>query len=993
MSAGFDWAQRTAAECAQEIARLEDALASAESGARRQYDMLDALFVRSPAAISLTRMSDGCFVDVNAHWEQVTGYRWADAVGKTALELGFWSNAAARDAAFARAAELRGKHQVEVPFTTPDGRQVLFQMEGTRLSLAGELHVVVYLHDITLQRQAQEAVQVSERALQQANQELRGQLELFELTERLARVGHWTVPQGASRPVWSKGLYALADLPWQPGMTFESARQHIHPDDRPAFLQARERMDGSELEYRWLNRIGMVQWLRTRMRRQHHDDGSFVDFGVVQDFSEEARAKEALQERLEMIQRLTSRLPEMVFQFVRHSPTHGEFTFVSDACEALFGVTAQEARSDPRRVFRCVHPDDLPAMVASMNDTAEHGATWAHEFRVHRPDGTVRSLFGKAITIWEPSGHHIAYGSVTDITAIKASQATLMESESRFRALTELSSDWYWEQDAQFRFVRFDGNLAGKSQLYRMGKTRWELGALNFNEADWEAHRQILQDRQVFRELELCDLDSQGKPYWVSVSGAPFVDAQGQFRGYRGVGRDITARKLAEEKIERLAFYDVLTGLPNRRLLIDRLQQALALTARDGLHGALLFIDLDNFKDLNDTRGHDVGDLLLQQVAQRLLACVRGADTVARLGGDEFVVMLHSLDADPAQASAHVELVGKKVISSLNQSYVLGAAEHHSTPSIGITLFAQQHQTVDELLKQADLALYEAKAAGRNTMRFFDPAMQALVAQRTALELDLRHGLQRQELVVYYQPVVDAQRRVVGAEALVRWQHPQRGLVSPMEFIPVAEQTGLILPLGAWVLEMACLQLAQWGTQVETEALTVAVNVSARQFRHPEFSQLVLGLLQKTGANPQRLKLELTESLLLSDTQDAILKMSALQAVGVGFALDDFGTGYSSLSYLKLLPLQQLKIDQSFVRDVLTDPNDAAIARTVLALGKSLGFSVVAEGVETEGQRDFLLDNGCTLFQGYLFGRPVPVAQLLLSPEAAEAALPPLWEI
>ncbi|HCX83367.1 MAG: hypothetical protein A3E00_07510 [Curvibacter sp. RIFCSPHIGHO2_12_FULL_63_18] len=988
---GRDWAQRSPAECAQEIARLEGALASVESGARRQYDMLDALFVRSPAAISLSRFSDGCFVDVNAHWEAVTGYRWADAVGKTALELGFWPDVVARDAAFARAAGQDGNHQIEIPFTTRDGREVLFRMEGTRLELAGELHMVVYLHDITLQRQAEDAVQVSEQALQQANQELRAQLELFELTEGLARVGHWTVPQGAGRSVWSKGLYALSGMPWQPDVSFETARQHIHPDDRRAFLQARERMDGSELEYRWLDQTGRVQWLRTRMRRQQRDDGSYVDYGVVQDFSEEKRAKEALQERLEMIQRLTSRLPEMVFQFVRHSPTRGEFIFVSDACEALFGVSAQAARTDPNTVFRSVHPDDLAAMVASMNDTAEHGSTWAHEFRVRRADGAVRSLFGKAITIWEPSGHHIAYGSVTDITAIKASQATLMESEARFRALTELSSDWYWEQDAEFRFVRFAGNLAGKSQLHRMGKTRWELGALNLHAADWEVHRQMLLARQVFRELELCDTDDHGQPYWVSVSGAPFFDAQGVFCGYRGVGRDITARKTAEEKIERLAFYDVLTGLPNRRLLIDRLQQVLALAARDGHYGALLFIDLDNFKDLNDTRGHDVGDLLLQQVAQRLLACVRAADTVARLGGDEFVVMLHSLDTDAAQASAHVELVGKKVISSLNQAYLLGAAEHHSTPSIGITLFAQQHQTVDELLKQADLALYEAKAAGRNTMRFFDPAMQALVAQRTALELDLRHGLQRQELVVYYQPVVDAARRVVGAEALVRWQHPQRGLVSPMEFIPVAEQTGLIIPLGAWVLEMACRQLAQWAQQVETEALTVAVNVSARQFRHPDFAQQVLDLLHKTGANPLRLKLELTESLLLSDTQDAILKMSALQAVGVGFALDDFGTGYSSLSYLKLLPLQQLKIDQSFVRDVLTDPNDAAIARTVLALGKSLGFSVVAEGVETEGQRDFLLDNGCSLFQGYLFGRAVPVQQLLLAPGVA--ALPPLWDI
>jgi diguanylate cyclase (GGDEF)-like protein len=432
-----------------------------------------------------------------------------------------------------------------------------------------------------------------------------------------------------------------------------------------------------------------------------------------------------------------------------------------------------------------------------------------------------------------------------------------------------------------------------------------------------------------------------------------------------------------------LAFYDVLTGLPNRRLLMDRLQHALASVDREG-GGALLFLDLDNFKDLNDTHGHDVGDLLLQQVARRLQECVRGADTVARFGGDEFVVMLQGLAHAPAESARQAEQVARKVIASLNQPYMLGAVEHHSTPSVGVTLLVAESTTVDEVLKQADLALYEAKAAGRNTLRFFDPAMQALVAQRTAMELELRHGLSRQELVVYYQPVVDVAGRMVGVEALVRWLHPQRGLVSPLEFIPVAEQTGLIIPLGAWVLEAACQQLARWAESSSTAALTIAVNVSARQFRQPDFAQQVQDILRKTGADAKRLKLELTESLLLSDTQDAIAKMSTLQRFGVGFALDDFGTGYSSLSYLKLLPLQQLKIDQSFVRDVLTDPNDAAIARTVLALGKSLGFSVVAEGVETEGQRIFLRENGCTLFQGYLFGKPVPVQHLLLHPPAKD---------
>jgi predicted signal transduction protein with EAL and GGDEF domain len=375
---------------------------------------------------------------------------------------------------------------------------------------------------------------------------------------------------------------------------------------------------------------------------------------------------------------------------------------------------------------------------------------------------------------------------------------------------------------------------------------------------------------------------------------------------------------------------------------------------------------------------------LLQEVSRRLIACVREVDTVARLGGDEFVVMLQALGSDGTLATAQVELVGKKILAALNQSYLLGNLEHHSTPSIGVTLFEGQKQSVEELLKQADLAMYESKAAGRNTLRFFDPAMQALVAQRTELEADLRAGLKRNELVLYYQPVVDIHSRVVGVEALVRWNHPQRGLVAPGVFISMAEQTGLILPLGEWVLETACMQLAVWAQQPSTAQLTIAVNVSARQFRHPDFVPRVLALLQKTQASARTLKLELTESLLLTDTQDAVRKMTELRSAGVKFSLDDFGTGYSSLTYLKLLPLEQLKIDQSFVRDVLTDPNDAAIARTILALGQSLGFSVVAEGVETSGQRDFLLNNGCTLFQGYLFGKPVPMAQLQLDDPAAQ---------
>jgi diguanylate cyclase (GGDEF)-like protein len=399
-------------------------------------------------------------------------------------------------------------------------------------------------------------------------------------------------------------------------------------------------------------------------------------------------------------------------------------------------------------------------------------------------------------------------------------------------------------------------------------------------------------------------------------------------------------------------------------------------SARDRKHSALLFLDLDNFKAINDSMGHDWGDHMLSQVAMRLSGCVRASDTVARLGGDEFVVVLQGLDGAPERAAAMAEVVAHKIIAALGQPYPLGGRTLYSTPSIGIALFQGQEIPVSELLQHADLAMYQAKSRGRNTLCFFDASMQAAANARSALETDMRAGLQRDEFLLHYQRVVDAQGAVLGAEALVRWQHPQRGMVPPGEFIGVAEQTGLILPLGQLVLRLACQQLACWAQDKACAHWTLAVNVSAQEFRHPGFVQQVLDALAHAQVDPRQLKLELTESLLLHDVEECIAKMQALRAKGVRFALDDFGTGYSSLSYLKRLPLDQLKIDQGFVRDVLTDPNDAAIACTVIGLGRSLGLDVVAEGVETAAQRTFLLRNGCQRFQGYLFGRPAPAAAL-----------------
>jgi diguanylate cyclase (GGDEF)-like protein len=418
---------------------------------------------------------------------------------------------------------------------------------------------------------------------------------------------------------------------------------------------------------------------------------------------------------------------------------------------------------------------------------------------------------------------------------------------------------------------------------------------------------------------------------------------------------------------------DQLTGLPSRKLLLDRLRQAMAASARSGSYGGLMMIDLDKFKTLNDTKGHDVGDMLLHEVANRLSSAVREYDTVARLGGDEFVVVVVEVGKKQEEAAATVEVIAEKILSELSRSFQLGSVSHNTSGSIGLTLFNDQEVSVDELLKQADLAMYKAKEHGRNTCRFFDPLMEATVRDRAALEADLRSALDGQ-LELYFQPQVGAEDVVVGAEALLRWHHPLRGMVMPGDFISLAEETGQILPIGQWVLEAACRQLALWAARPEMAGLRISVNVSSRQFQRPDFVELLLRTLQQTGANPHRLELELTESLMVDNVDDIIAKMVPLQERGVSFSLDDFGTGYSSLAYLKRMPLDKLKIDRSFVRDVLIDPNDAAIAKTIVALTFALGLGVIAEGVETAAQRDFLAEIGCHAFQGYYFSRPLALA-------------------
>ena len=617
-------------------------------------------------------------------------------------------------------------------------------------------------------------------------------------------------------------------------------------------------------------------------------------------------------------------------------------------------------------------------MMALAKERGLHRFEWIHT----RADGSDLVAEVMLATI-ELDDRQVIYCAWNDITARKSAEQDMRIAAAAFESqegmlITDAECVILRVNQAFTRITEFTAQEA-VGQTPRLLKSGYQDA--DFYRAMWESiHRTGAWRGEIWNRRKSGEI----YPEWLTITAVK--DDAGTTTNYIATLTDITARKEAEGEIKNLAFYDPLTQLPNRRLLLDRLKQALASSTRNEQYGALLYIDLDNFKTLNDTLGHDIGDLLLQQVAQRLTTCVREGDTVARLGGDEFVVMLEYLSENPEEAASHAETVGEKILVTLNQDYQLASFIHHSTPSIGVTLFVDHQGTIEELLKRADLAMYQSKAAGRNTLRFFEPEMQAAVTTRAELENGLREAILNDQFILYYQPQVVGDGRLTGVEALLRWRHPQRGLVSPLEFIPLAEETGLIRPLGNWVLETACAQLTAWADRPEMANLTIAVNVSARQFHHKDFVEEVKAVLDHSGANPRRLKLELTESLLVTDVEDVIAKMSVLKAKGVSFSLDDFGTGYSSLSYLKRLPLDQLKIDQSFVRDILTDPNDAAIAKMIVVLAESLSLAVIAEGVEIEAQRDFLAHQGCHAYQGYMFSRPLPLHEFEAFVKEAELA-------
>ncbi|BBL60341.1 EAL domain-containing protein [Methylomonas koyamae] len=767
------------------------------------------------------------------------------------------------------------------------------------------------------------------------------------------------------------------------GLSSKPELLHLHPVDiSPEFQpdgEASARKAAKQFEIVRRSGIHRFNWTHKRLDgtllpvevtlTQIQWDGRPAMYSVWRDMGDSQRAAENLRRAKQLMESVIQNIPAVVFL---KRADDLRFELFNRAGEELLGYRAEQ-------VLGKTDADLFPPQQADLFADSDRQALAAAETLdipesvVATAQGELRCLYVRKTALRDAAGNatHLL-GIAIDITERKQA-----EEEMRIAAVT-------FETDAAIMISDPGGNILRVNNAFQKitGYSAEEVAGKNPSILSSGRHDNVFYSEMWSRLLEtgtwageIWDRRKSGQiyPKWLTITAVK--NPAGATTGYVAIFTDITERKRAEAEIRNLAFYDPLTKLPNRRLLLDRFNQALANSARSRQYGAVLFLDMDKFKMLNDTLGHDYGDLMLIEVAKRIGFVVRGSDIVARLGGDEFVVLIEELGEDPLQASNKLIAVAEKIRAALAVAYHIENHVYHSSPSIGVSLFCGDGLSTGDILKRADIAMYQAKNSGRNTVRFYDPEMQQALETRAALEADLRQALAEGQLHLYYQIQIDSNGKPLGAEALIRWLHPQRGMVSPAQFIPVAEESSLILEIGAWVLDTACRQLAAWQQQEATRGLLLAINVSAHQFRQPDFVDAVSTAISAHNINVDRLKLELTESVIVDDVGEVVAKMHRLKALGVRLSLDDFGTGYSSLSYLKQMPLDQLKIDQSFVRDVVSDPNDAVLVKTIIDMANNFRFNVIAEGVETAAQHAFLKDNRCAAFQGYLFGKPLPIAE------------------
>ncbi|WP_323139760.1 EAL domain-containing protein [Massilia phyllosphaerae] len=797
---------------------------------------------------------------------------------------------------------------------------------------------------------------------------------LLQMASGVAHLGGWSYDAAQGRVIWSDEVCRIHEAPLGTAPTVEEAIGYFAPESRVrlgCLVEACLR-DGTpyDEELELVTARGRSVWVRSIGEPVRGADGTITGLqGAFQDISDKRKAEQRVARMAEQLSTTLESITDAFYTLDRE----WRFTYMNREAERLF--------KRPRaQLLGKVLWEEFSALQGKIGEREFHRA-------VRENRTVVFEEYYAPYQVWSELRAYPSDEGLTvyfrDITEARKTEESLRLSEERFRTIARATTDVVWDWDLEDDSLWISDSVESVFG-YTPADFSGAIGAWSERIHPDERERVVSQMRSAIAGSddhwmdEYRFLRKDGSVAIVLDRG--YITRDGGGRAMRMIGAmvDLTERRRAEQRIEYLAYYDVLTELPNRQLLMERLQRALDDSARGRSASALFFIDLDNFKSLNDTHGHALGDQLLRQAAQRLRSCLSRHDTVARFGGDEFVVLLEGLSMDLSQACSQARRVGERMLVTLRQPYDLGQYTHHSTASIGIVLFKDAVDDSGELLKRADMAMYEAKNAGRGTLSFFNPDMEDALAARMALENDLRQALRHceHEFALHYQPQIDRDGKLTGVEALVRWRHPARGMISPAEFIPLAEETGLVVALGQWVLKKACDQLLAWAANPATAQIEIAVNVSAHQFHHPQFVAQVLALVSVPGIDARRLKLELTETSLLENVDDTIAKMHALKLHGVSFALDDFGTGYSSLAYLKQLPLDMLKIDRSFVLDLLTNQNDAVIARTIIALGRSLGLRVLAEGVELAAQRDFLFEHGCDAYQGFLYAPALPASSV-----------------